>query len=66
MAGAAVGAAAGTVAEGKLKSRDAQRVTVRMNTGGQVTILQPVDNRLAEGMDVRIEGSGDTARVVPY
>lgn len=66
VAGAAVGAAAGTVAEGKLKSRDAQRVTVRMNTGGQVTILQPVDDRLAEGMNVRIEGSGESARVVPY
>jgi outer membrane lipoprotein SlyB len=66
VAGAAVGAAAGTVAEAKIKGRDAQRVTVRMETGGQVTIMQPIDDRLAQGMSVRVEGSGETARVVPY
>ena len=66
VAGAAVGAAAGTAAESRLKRRDAQRVTVRMNTGGQVTVVQPIDSRLAEGMDVRIDGSDETARVVPY
>ena len=36
-----------------------------MRTGGQVTIVQPVDSRLANGMAIRVEGSGDTARVVP-
>ncbi len=65
VAGAAVGAAAGTVAESKLQRNDAQNVTVRMRTGGQVTIIQPVDTRLTTGMNVRIEGSGETARVVP-
>lgn len=65
VAGAAVGAAAGTVAESKLQRKDAQSVTVRMRTGGQVTIIQPVDARLSTGMNVRIEGSGETARVVP-
>lgn len=65
VAGAAVGAAAGTYAESKLKKQDAQRVVVRMRTGGQVTILQPVDSRLSNGMYVRVEGSGNTARVVP-
>ena len=63
--GAAVGAAAGTYAESKLKKVDAQRVTVNMRTGGQVTVVQPVDSRLSNGMNVRVEGSGDTARVVP-
>jgi len=63
--GAAVGAAAGSVIEGRLKAKDAQRVTVRMGTGGQVIIVQPVDSRLANGMSVRVEGSGETARVVP-
>ena len=66
VAGAAVGAAAGTAAESRLNRRDAQRVTVRMRTGGQVTVVQPVDNGLAEGMNVRIDGSDETARVVPY
>ena len=34
--------------------------------GGQVTVVQPVDSRLAEGMNVRIDGSDEAARVVPY
>lgn len=63
--GAAAGAAAGTVVESKMKKKDAQRVTVQMTTGGTVTIVQPVDARLREGMHVRIEGSGEAARVVP-
>lgn len=63
--GAAAGAAAGTVVESKMKKKDAQRVTVQMTTGGSVTIVQPVDTRLKPGMAVRIEGSGETARVVP-
>jgi outer membrane lipoprotein SlyB len=65
VAGAAAGAAAGTVAESKLKKKDAQHVTVQMSAGGQEIILQPVDSRLTHGMRVRIEGSGETARVVP-
>ena len=65
VAGAAVGAAAGTYAESKLREQDAQRVTVRMKTGGQVTITQPIDGRFTNGMNVRVEGSGETARVVP-
>ena len=63
--GAAVGAAAGTVAESKLSKKDAQRVTVHMRTGGDVTIVQPVDTRLRNGQNVRVEGSGESARVVP-
>ena len=65
VAGAAVGAAAGTYAESKFKKKDAQRVTVQLRTGGQVTIMQPVDSRLGIGMNVRVTGSGETARVVP-
>lgn len=65
IAGAAAGAAIGTAAESKMKKKDAQHVTVKMNTGGQVTIVQPVDNRLRTGMNVVVEGSGDSARAVP-
>lgn len=36
-----------------------------MHTGGTVTIVQPTDDRLREGPAVRIEGSGEQARVVP-
>ena len=63
--GAVVGGAAGTYAESKLKKKDAQRIVVDMSTGGRVTITQPPDSRLREGMRVRIEGSGENARVVP-
>lgn len=63
--GAVVGGAAGTYAESKLKKKDAQRIVVEMSTGGRVTITQPPDSRLREGMQVRIEGSGESARVVP-
>lgn len=63
--GAVVGGAAGTYAESRLKKRDAQRITLNMATGGQLTITQPPDERLREGMSVRVEGSGENARVVP-
>ena len=65
VAGAAAGAAAGTYAQSRLEKKDAQRITVRMITGGDVTVIQPVDARLTNGMRVRVEGSGETARVVP-
>jgi ribosomal protein L27 len=35
-----------------MKKNDAQRVTVQMVTGGQVVIVQPVDTRLTNGMNV--------------
>ncbi len=63
--GAAAGAVAGTAVESKVQKQDAQRVTVTMATGGEVSIVQPVDSRLANGMNVRVDGSGDSARVVP-
>lgn len=63
--GAAAGAAAGTVVESKMKKKEAQRVSVNMSTGGTVTIVQPVDGRLRNGTAVRVEGSGESARVVP-
>jgi len=65
VAGAAAGAAAGTYAQGQMNKTDAQRVTVQMRTGGQVVIVQPINNRLSDGMEVRVEGSGESGRVVP-
>ncbi|HQT31167.1 MAG TPA: glycine zipper 2TM domain-containing protein [Thiobacillus sp.] len=66
VAGAVLGGVAGTYAESKLgQKQDAQRIIVNMSTGGSVTITQPVDNRLRDGMRVRVEGSGTNARVVP-
>lgn len=65
--GAVLGGAAGTYTESKMGGgkTDAQRVTVKMSTGGTVTILQPVNNQLRSGMAVTVTGSGQTARVVP-
>ena len=65
VAGAVLGGVAGTYAESKMSNQDAQRIVVNMSTGGSVTITQPVDNRLRQGMRVRVEGSGTGARVVP-
>ena len=65
VAGAVIGGVAGTYAESKMDKRNAQRITVYMVTGGRVTITQPRDGRLREGMRVRVEGSGENARVVP-
>lgn len=65
VAGAVLGGAAGTYAESKLHKQDAQRVTVNMKTGGSITIVQPPDGHLREGMNVRVVGSGENARVVP-
>lgn len=64
-AGAVLGGVAGTYAESKIAKKNAQRVTVDMVTGGRVTITQPADARLREGLAVRVEGSGESARVVP-
>ena len=63
--GAAAGAVAGTAVESKMNKQDAQRVTVRMDTGGEITLVQPIDSRLRSWMWVRVEGSGGSARVVP-
>lgn len=65
VAGAVLGGVAGTYAESKMAKQDAQRITVNMRTGGSVTITQPQDDRLRQGMQVRVEGSGENARVVP-
>lgn len=63
--GAVAGGYAGTAIESKTKKQQAQQVTVDMDTGGRLVINQPIDNRLRSGLRVRVEGAGDTARVVP-
>jgi outer membrane lipoprotein SlyB len=65
VAGAVLGGVAGTYAESKMVKKDAQRVVLNMSTGGRLTITQPVDSRLRNAMQVRVEGSGESARVVP-
>jgi outer membrane lipoprotein SlyB len=67
--GAAIGAAIGTVvgayAQSAGERRNEQHVTVQLATGDVVTVTQPVDARLSAGMTVRVEGTGESTRVVP-
>lgn len=66
VAGAVLGGLAGTYAQSKLGKNNAQRITVRMHSGGELVITQPTSyTSLRDGMEVRIEGSGENARVVP-
>jgi outer membrane lipoprotein SlyB len=64
-AGAVIGGLGGTYAQSKMDKENAQRVTVSMKTGGTLTIVQPINSALRPGMAVRVEGSGENARVVP-
>jgi outer membrane lipoprotein SlyB len=45
--------------------KEAEQVIVRMNSGVLVSVTQPINQSLAKGMKVYIEGSGNEARVVP-
>ena len=53
------------VTESRVKQKRARRVTVRMTGGGQATVVQPVDARCKNGMNVLIERDGETGPVVP-
>jgi outer membrane lipoprotein SlyB len=64
IAGAAAGGAAGTAAESRINTETASRITVDLDGGGVVTVVQPYDERLREGMRATIVGQGDAARVV--
>lgn len=65
IAGAAAGGVAGTAAESRLSTQTASRITVDLQGGGTVTIVQPTDPQLHRGMRVAIVGRGENARVVP-
>ncbi len=63
--GAVAGGVAGSALESKSRKQPAHQVTVDMDTGGRLVITQRVNDRLRTGMRVIVEGSGETARVVP-
>lgn len=66
-AGAIAGAVGGNYAEEKKfdKPQPAQQVVVRLTSGVLVAIVQPVNADLKAGMNVYIDGSGSSARVIP-
>jgi outer membrane lipoprotein SlyB len=67
----AAGAIAGVVGGNYVQKREfdkpqpAQQVIVRLNSGVLVSITQPVNPSLANGMRVYVEGAGADARVIP-
>ncbi|MNY38218.1 hypothetical protein D3C86_1728280 [compost metagenome] len=67
VAGALAGAAGGNYAEKKKydQPQQAQQIFVRVNSGVLVSVTQPINPALSKGMKVYIEGSGNSARVVP-
>lgn len=67
VAGALGGALGGNYAEKKRydQPKEAQQIIVRMKNGVLVSVTQPVNPSLSNGMAVYIEGSGSEARVVP-
>jgi outer membrane lipoprotein SlyB len=67
VAGALGGALGGNYMEKKHydQPKEAEQVIVRMNNGVLVSVTQPINQSLAKGMKVFIEGTGNEARVVP-
>ncbi|MDE2600473.1 MAG: glycine zipper 2TM domain-containing protein [Rhodocyclaceae bacterium] len=63
VAGAAAGGFAGTAVESKTKKQTAQHIFVHLSDGTTVGITQPASD-LRVGEKVRIEGNGNSARVV--
>lgn len=67
VAGALGGALGGNAIEKHKydQPKEAQQIIVRMKNGVLVSVTQPVNPSLGNGMAVYIEGSGNEARVVP-
>lgn len=67
VAGALGGALGGNYEEKQHydQPKEAQQIIVRMRNGVLVSVTQPVNPGLGQGMPVYIEGSGNEARVVP-
>ena len=67
VAGALAGAAGGNYAEKKHydQPQEAQQVIVRVKNGVLVSVTQPINPALKQGMAVYVEGAGNEARVVP-
>jgi len=66
VAGALGGALIGNNVQKKYdQPAEGQQIIVRVKSGVLVAVTQPVDSRLKPGQQVYIEGSGESARVVP-
>ncbi|HSH95982.1 MAG TPA: glycine zipper 2TM domain-containing protein [Roseimicrobium sp.] len=65
-AGVVAGGVIGNKVENKHEKRPGHRVVVRLDGGGSVGVTQPADQNLRVGDRVRIDGSGEDARVVRF
>jgi len=61
--GAVAGGAAGAAVEGALARRDGVEVTVRLDTGQYIAVVQEADQDLRPGDRVRVLSGGGTTRV---
>lgn len=66
VAGAVAGGYAGSAVQSKTEKKAGQQLTVRLDNGASVGITQPADPGLKVGDRVRIDGSGEDARVVRF
>ena len=62
--GAIAGAATGNVVERNVTQQQGQEITVKLTDGNSLTVTQPINQSLAVGHKVRIDGSGENARVI--
>jgi len=64
--GAIVGGLAGSAVEEKVTEKDGLEITVKLNNGETLVIVQEADEELRDGMRVRVlSGSDGTTRVRP-
>jgi outer membrane lipoprotein SlyB len=61
--GAVVGGLAGSAAEEGLTRKDALEITVKLDGGGMVAVVQEADDQFRAGDRVRLVENGDTTRV---
>jgi outer membrane lipoprotein SlyB len=61
--GAVVGGLAGSAAEEGLTRKDALEITVKLDGGGLVAVVQEADDQFKAGDRVRLVENGDTTRV---
>ena len=61
--GAVVGGLAGSAAEEGLTRKDALEITVKLDGGGMVAIVQEADEQFHPGEKVRLVENGSTTRV---
>jgi outer membrane lipoprotein SlyB len=64
VAGVLAGGAAGAQVQKKAETRPGQHIIVKLGNGVSVGVTQPADPNLRVGDNVRIDGTGNDARVV--